>query len=152
MMAKKYISKIDGFSLMELMVASVFLVVAFLAMIVGFIYCMELNDLSRNMSYATQAAKSRIETIKNTDFSQLAATHNGISFTSANLNGKGISYIDTTDPVLYKITVSFCWRQKSGRIIGEDKDLDGVLDTGEDLDGNGMIDSTVELVDYVYGG
>jgi hypothetical protein len=45
---------------------------------------------------------------------------------------------------LLELTVSVCWKQK-GRVIGEDKDLDGVLDSGEDANGNGMIDSSVEL-------
>jgi prepilin-type N-terminal cleavage/methylation domain-containing protein len=40
----------------------------------------------------------------------------------------------------------------TGRLIGEDRDLDGVLDTGipsEDADGNARMDSPIETVIYV---
>ena len=140
----------SGFSLVELMVASVFLVFVFLAVIVGYLKCMELNDLSRNSSFAIKAVKSRMETIKNTPFVQLTPLYNNVVFTSNNLTGKGVSYINTTNPDLQQISFVQCWKKKSGRVIGEDKDLDGVLDAGEDLNGDGRINSIVELVNYVY--
>ncbi len=146
----EYIQSRSGFSLAELMVASVFLIFALMAVILGYLKCMELNDLSRNSSFAIKAVKSRMETIKNTAFNQLVPTYHNVTFTVNNLTGQGVSYVDSSDPILYKISVVYCWRQKSGRVIGEDKDLDGVLDAGEDLNGDGRISSIVELVNYVY--
>jgi len=35
------------------------------------------------------------------------------------------------------------------KVIGEDKNLNGILDPGEDTNGNGIIDSPVELVTQV---
>ncbi len=50
---------------------------------------------------------------------------------------------------LLKIKVTCCWKEKGGRIIGEDKNLNGQLDIGEDINGNGELDSPVKLVTYI---
>jgi len=57
----------------------------------------------------------------------------------------GVVYVDDTNPELLEVTVSVCWQQVL-RVIGEDKNLNGVLDAGEDTNGNGKIDSSVQLV------
>ncbi len=62
----------------------------------------------------------------------------------------GVSYVTLVNPSLAQITVSYCWRQKNGLFVGEDVDLDGNLDPGEDTNGNGIIDSPVQLVTYRY--
>ena len=46
-----------------------------------------------------------------------------------------------------KITASF--KLPNGRIIGEDKNLNGILDAGEDLNGNGELDSPVFLKSFI---
>ena len=48
------------------------------------------------------------------------------------------------------VTVSFSWRESGGRIIGEDLNLNGRLDAGEDKNGNGIIDSVVQFSSYIY--
>ncbi len=48
------------------------------------------------------------------------------------------------------VTVTFCWRQSNGRLMGEDSNLNGALNTGEDVNGNGTIDSPVQLIAYIY--
>jgi hypothetical protein len=49
----------------------------------------------------------------------------------------------------FKIRIVACWRNQNGRVIGEDKNLNGTLDAGEDLDGNGLIDSPAVIESYV---
>ena len=126
------------------------MIIAFAGIMIAFLRCMELSELSKNSSISVQASKSRLETIKNTAFSQIKPTYNNVTFATAGINGIGVSYVDDTNPRLLKITVTFCWRQSNRRIIGEDKNLNGVLDVGEDQDGNGKIDSIVQLVSYVF--
>ena len=46
----------------------------------------------------------------------------------------------TTDPTLLTLYVSACWSSR-GRAIGQDLNCTGVLDAGEDLNGNGWLDS-----------
>ena len=48
---------------------------------------------------------------------------------------------------LLDVRIALCWRQRDGRIFGEDTNLNGVLDPGEDKSKppNGLIDSPVVL-------
>jgi hypothetical protein len=41
------------------------------------------------------------------------------------------------------VTVLVCYRDKGGRVVGEDRDFDGALDAGEDRNGNGGLDSPI---------
>lgn len=144
--------KIDarGFTLVELMVAAVIFVLAFVVILLSYIRCMELSEMSRNSSTALAAAKTRIEQIKDTAFSDIFVAYNNAAFDVTGVNGKGVSYVDNTNANLLKVTVTVCWKQKRGLIVGEDLDLDGQLDGGEDQNGNSLLDSPVQLVTYVY--
>ena len=144
--------KISGFTLAELMVTTVIIVLAFLGMLIGFLKCLELHELSRNSSIAVAAVKTQIENIKNTDPADLIATYHNATFISEGLTGMGVSYVTNTDPEVFEVTVSFCWRQKNGRVIGEDENLNGQLNGGEDLDADGIIDSPVQVVTYIHNG
>lgn len=149
-MSYKTIRGEEGFALAEIMVAAVVMILAFVGILVTYIKCLELNEMSQNKSIATRAAKTRMEQINNSDFNQLVANFNDVDFLEPGFNGAGVSYVNNTNPDLVQITVSFCWRQKNGLLIGEDANLDGDLDAGEDTNGNGMIDSPVQLVTYRY--
>jgi len=148
--AYKQAAAIGGFTLVELLVSTLILMVVIVSLLVSYIRCLELTELSKNMASAINVSRSRMEQIKNTDFDQVATNYNNVSFTSANFNGRGVSYITTVNPDLVQVTITFCWRQTNGRIIGEDQDLDGLVSAGEDMNGNGILDSTVQLVNYIY--
>ena len=135
---------------MELLVSSLILLVVIVSLLISYIRCLELAELSKNILSATNASRSRMEQIKNTEFDQIAANHNNVTFTSPNFNGMGVSYVTTVNPDFLQVTVTFCWRQTSGRVIGEDKNLNGLVNAGEDMNGNGILDSTVQLVNYIY--
>lgn len=151
MSCKKFLNNNKGFTLAEIIVATAVFVITFVGILLSYLSALELSELSRNSSTAVQAVKSRLEQIKYSPFNQILATYNGVSFTTNGLNGIGVSYVSSPSPNLLLITVSFCWRQKSGRVIGEDTNLNGVLNAGEDKPPtNGMIDSPVQVVNYVY--
>ena len=88
--------------------------------------------------------------IDNASFTQILASYNNASFDIANINGKGIVYIDDSAPNILKITAVVSWKQGNGRIIGEDSNLNGQLDAGEDKNGNGSLDSLVQFVTLKY--
>ena len=48
------------------------------------------------------------------------------------------------NPMLLDLYISACW-QSRGRRIGEDANCNGTLDAGEDLNGNGLLNSPVML-------
>ncbi len=139
-----------GLTLAELMVASMILIITIVGLLVSFLSCLELTEITRNATIAMNTARTRMEQIKNTTFNNIVATYDEVSFTTPDLTGRGISYIDDTNPDLLRVTVSFSWRQKSKLVVGEDKDLDGVIDAGEDTNANGMLDSPVQIVNNVF--
>ncbi len=139
-----------GFSLPELMVAALVMIIAFSGVILSYIRCIYLNEVSRSQTLSLLAVKSRVEMIKNTTFAQIPLVYNNITFVLPDIKGRGISYVATVNPSLLRITVSYCWKQKDGRVFGEDTDLDGILDVGEDKNGNGLIDSPVTITTFLY--
>lgn len=139
-----------GLSLVELMIAAAIFLITFVGILVSYLACLELSEMSKNSSIALHATRTRLEDIKNTTFIQIKATYNNATFAVAGFNGIGVSYVDDTNPRLLKITLSFSWKQPRGRIVGEDTNLNGVLDAGEDKNANGILDSPVELVTYIF--
>ena len=143
------INQKTGFTLAELLIAAIVFIPAVSGILISYINCLELSDQSKTFSLAVHGVKSRFEEIKNTSFSQIKANYNNVTFTAANLNGIGVSYVDDANPILLKVTVTFCWKQGNGRVLGEDKNLNGQLNTGEDQNGNGLLDSPAQLVSYI---
>lgn len=147
---KRKVSVKKGFTLVELLVSSAILIVTIMGILMSYVRSLELAEIAKNKTIAMNAVKTRVEQIKNSAFANILATYNGITFTTPDLNGIGISYVTTINPNILQVTVSFSWKQNNTHLIGEDKDLDGVLDAGEDTNGNGILDSPVELVSSIY--
>lgn len=141
-----------GFTLIEVMLAAGILVIVLSGILATYISCFELISTSQNLTLAVNAAQRRIEEMRDYSFSQIYADYNNQIFTVGEItigNSQGVIYVDNSNPDLLEITVSVCWRQRGGRIIGEDLDLDGILDAGEDANVNGIIDSPAQLVTLI---
>jgi type II secretory pathway pseudopilin PulG len=140
-----------GFTLPEVLISAYILVVAFVGIMFSYVGSMALAETAGNTTNAMVAVESRMEEIKNTQFSQLVATYDNVVFTSPNLDGIGVSYVDNSNADLFIVRVSFCWRQKDGRISGE-----CVVDGGTgslieaNFDGDGIMDSPVQIVTAIY--
>lgn len=132
------------------MMAAMITVISFLGILYTYVRYLELDELSRNTGIALQASQNKIEAIKNTPFDQIYANYNNHTFLFSGINGRGSVRVDDTNPKLILVTVTFCWRQSNSRLIGEDSNLNGALNTGEDINGNGTIDSPVQLIAYIY--
>lgn len=136
-----------GFTLIEITIAVGILAFALCAILAAYISLYALSATSRNINIATNGALGVIEEIRSTPFSQIMATYNGFNFVLNDIpQSQGVVYVDNTDPDLLQVTISVCWRQQNNRVIGEDLNLNGILDPGEDTNLNGIIDSPVELV------
>jgi prepilin-type N-terminal cleavage/methylation domain-containing protein len=136
-----------GFSLAEILLAVAILAFAFCGILAMHTTCLVLMATSKNVNIATNAAQGLIEEIRSTPFTQIISDYNGLNFIVNNIpSSRGVVYVDDTDPELLEVTISVCWKQGK-RIIGEDTNLNGVLDSGEDKSPyNQIIDSPVELV------
>jgi type II secretory pathway pseudopilin PulG len=138
-----------GFTLIEVLIATIILTGAILAILSTLIQCSNLQESSKNLSLTISAARAKVEEMRNVDFSDLITDYNG-PFDVSGLNAKGrvdTSYVAGSSNKLINVRVVICWRQKGGRIIGEDNGagagtaLDGILHNDEDADGDGETDS-----------
>ena len=142
--------KNQGFTLSELMIATLIFTFTFAGTILVFIRCIELSEMARHSSIAVNACKNRIASIEDTAFDQILSTYNNTTFAADGVNGIGITYVTSLDVDLLRVTTVFCWKEKNGRVFGEDRNINGTLDAGEDTNGNGFIDSPVKVTTYIY--
>ncbi|MDD5450067.1 MAG: hypothetical protein PHO42_05670 [Candidatus Omnitrophica bacterium] len=133
------------------MLAAFILLSVILSIIAAYMTAFDLVYTSRNMTFAVNSAKAKMEEIRDYNFYNIYADYNNQTFTTAELPaGKniGIIYVDNSDPDMLMVTISICWAQGS-RVIGEDQNLNGVLDGGEDANNNTIIDSPAQLVSLI---
>jgi len=140
----------QAMTLPELLIAAGILALAITGILLSYMRCMELNEISQNTSVAIKAATSRLEQIRNTTFSTIQATYDQVAFDVNGLEGKGVAYIDNSNPDLLKVDVCVSWRQNNGRVHGQDLNLNGQIDGGEDPDGNNILDAPVQLTTYIF--
>jgi len=143
-----------GFTLTEVLVSAAILVVVSVGLIQVFLRASALSSLSGNMTIAMSEAQDKIEEIRNHDFDLIMADYvsggtPGDIFSLSEVTGTGKIYISNANPDLLEIEVVVSWQEKDDRVIGEDQDLDGVLDAGEDINGNSQLDSTARIITYL---
>ena len=145
-------STADGFTLAELLMAAAILGIVVVGLVVSYIRCMELNEVSQNKSLALKAARSRMEVIRMTPYANLFATYNAVPFSVpvTNFIGRGVSYATVINAKNTQVTVSVSWKQKNGMVYGEDKNLNGVLDAGEDKNDDVKLNSPVDITEIIY--
>ena len=138
----------SGFTLLELMIGVGVLIVALVGLLGVFAHMISLNENSGKLSLAVAACQAKLEEMRNSSFTDLYTTYNGTSF---NPNGfssgeaKGAISINNSNAKLLQVFVSVSWMTRSNRVIGEDKNLNGVRDAGEDLNGNLRLDSPGQI-------
>ena len=116
--------KRKGFTLLELLLASVILAVALSVLLLEFLSCAVLSEAARNLTRAVAHAQYVMEDIKNTTFINIKSKiDNGDwDWDSADISNEGLTplrneIIDTsvsgTD--LLDVTVNVSWQNKGGR-------------------------------------
>ncbi|MEI6438345.1 MAG: prepilin-type N-terminal cleavage/methylation domain-containing protein [Candidatus Omnitrophota bacterium] len=140
-----------GLSLVEVLVSTSIILIAVIGILLCYIKAIELNAIGQGAVIASHAVKSKIEEIKSTNFAQIYSTYNGATFTTAGLTGIGKIYVNNSSAHLLKVKIVFCWRMQGGRVIGDDKNLNGTADAGEHVDGNGEFSSYVQIITQIYG-
>jgi len=155
--------KIDsqGLTLVELMIAVMILAFVLVGLLETYIVCLELIEISKNTSIAINNAQAKLEEIKNYSYSQIKTQYNKVPFDVTGITGKGVTYAfycnnpsDCSDSYpqtsLLEIIASVSWKQKNGKVIGEDKNLNGTLNVGEDTSpANGILSSPAEILTLI---
>ena len=142
--------KSQGFTLIEVLITTLFLSVALLSTLGLFAYSLTSAETNRNSTIAQYEVEGKIEEICANDYSIIKTTYTNAGAIKNtpfnlinNLTGRGViiaqELAGATNGLL-KVKVAVCYGQGQ-RIIGEDTNLNGVLDAGEDLNGNNEIDS-----------
>jgi prepilin-type N-terminal cleavage/methylation domain-containing protein len=159
------ILKKKGMTLVEVLVAATILAFCLTGLLLTYINLFVLTDLARDLTYATNALQAKMEAIKNIAFANLTALNNTNFNVTANnssdIIGKGVIYVsevidpytNTTYTDLRNMRTVISFKSRT-RIIGEDQNLNGVLDAGEDnpsygANGTGRLDSPVEAVTII---
>nr|MBU1328120.1 type II secretion system GspH family protein [Candidatus Omnitrophota bacterium] len=137
-----------GFTLLELMISVSVLIVALAGLLGVFAHLISLNENSSKLTLAVAACQAKLEEIRNSTFSNIYTTYNGASFNPqgfASSEAKGAISVNNSNPNLLQVYISVSWRTRSNRIIGEDRNLNGALNAGEDLNLNNRLDSPGQL-------
>ena len=149
-MRKNLLNSETGFGLLELLVVAGILSVSIIGLLNLFIFTSTGAELARKKTLVLGEVQSKIDEIRNYTFADISTDFAsggtmGDTFNLSSVNGMGAIYINSDNPELLYIAVSASWEDKYGRIVGEDTDLNGYLDVGEDANGNGQLNSIVEV-------
>lgn len=140
-----------GFTLLELMIACAILIIALTGVLATYVACLDLAETTKNSNLALGAAQAEVEQMRRADFLSLYATYNGHTFNVSTMGvnqSLGRTTIDNSNPSLLKINIGVCWQQRGGRVIGECT-YSGSSVVFSDANGNGILDSPVQITTYM---
>lgn len=143
-----------GFTLVEVLVATGLLAIVLAGLLGLFIYCALLSEGGGEMTVVMGELQGKWEEIRTHDYDLIVADYSaggnpGNIFNLTQANGRGAIYLDAANPDLLVIKMVASWQNQNGRMIGEDQNLNGTLDPGEDQNGNSEIDSLATLMSMI---
>jgi prepilin-type N-terminal cleavage/methylation domain-containing protein len=143
-----------GLTLVEVMVAAGIMASCLAGLLMTYMNLFTLTDFTRDYTLATNAMQARMEEIKRVSFANLSAldgaAFNITGFSAGNATGvsqvtippSGTTY---TDLAQVRLVVTF---KSKGRIIGEDRNLDGVLNASEEANSTGKPDLVTFIANF----
>lgn len=147
---KSSFTSLAGFTLAELAIAAAIFAIAATGILSVFISSASLSESAGNITSMVNLAREEIEdTIKGMRFDDLG---NYRKLPPAVPNDTSLACYVSGHPTianLKQVTVVICYREKPDRVIGEDKNLNGILDSGEDSNGDGRLSSLIEITTYI---
>ncbi len=145
----------SGFTLLEIVITAGTTLIAILGSIQLFTYCMWQSENVTNINAAMHDVEAKVEEIRATPFTDIITKFGpsgGLAyrtFTPTYMAGLGVIYLTPVKADLLQVEVAVSWQERGKYVVGEDRNLNGVLDGDEDLDGNGRISSPASLVTLV---
>ncbi|MFH1691621.1 MAG: prepilin-type N-terminal cleavage/methylation domain-containing protein [Candidatus Omnitrophota bacterium] len=145
------LNKKDGFTLLELLIASGVLIIALTGLLATYAACYDLAETTRNSNLALNAAQETLEEMRNINFLSVFSLYDGATFQVSGMpanSSLGYVVVNNSNSSLLNVAIGVCWRQKGSRIIGECVDSSGAL-VFSDTNADGRLNSPVELVTYM---
>ncbi len=133
---------------MELMIAFSILVIVLSGLLSAFISCLELNETTRNSNRALGALQEALENLRKAPFSSLADSYSFAVTGDMADTSLGRIVLNRTNSSYYRVDAGICWKQKNDRVIGECVLINGTL-SFQDANGNGVLDSPVQITTYM---
>lgn len=156
-----FMTKKSGFTLIEVLFTFGILAFCICGVLLTYLQMLILTDLSRDLTLATNAVVAKMEELKKTSYDNLLALDGSVfdinGFTGADAKGRiEVSDVTVRSPspteTLKKARIVVCFKSR-GRVIGEDRNLNGRWDAGEDQNGTGYaagrLDAPIELVTLI---
>lgn len=143
--------------LVEIMITILISIIAFISLLRLFIYWICLGKIAGGLTIAACEAQGKLEEIRNYSFHNFnkivsdygPAGNPGNIFNLTQENGAGVIYLNDSNPELLEIEIDVSLESWDGRIIGDDKNLNGIKDPGEDMDGDGKLNSPISLASLI---
>jgi len=154
MINRSRLSLRSGFTLGELMISVGILAFVLTGMLQLFIYCSVLTEKAANRTMALNEVQSKLEEMRETNFSSIATNYGpggtpGNTFNLTQVNGKAVIYIDSSNVDLLLVKIAPSWQTRNNRVVGEDQNLNFILDLGEDSNNSGDLDSEETIVTMI---
>lgn len=144
-----------GFTIVEFLVGMALLVGGSGALLMSMEYSNGYTAYLREVQLAMNKVYGRIEQLAASSFDTLwtgpefhqarggtqGETVSGLQNGRLAIQIRGADPENPGDPELLDIHISACWRSHNNRFIGEDRNCNGFMDPGEDVNGNGWLDS-----------
>ena len=140
----------SGFTLLELLITTGVMMVAIAGLLQLFVGCLWQSESSGKLTGAMAEAYGKWEEVQATNFDNIIPNFSkggvpGNVFPLATTAGNGAVYLQAISPDVLQVDIVVSWRDKGNDVVGEDKNLNGILDGGEDLNNNGRLDSPTSL-------
>ncbi len=158
LLAPQMKSYCKGFTLVEVLVAAAILAFCLCGLLATYINMFFLADLSRDFTLANNAIQAKAEEIKKTNFDGLSLGESPFNLTDygfpspsepGEVTSKGNITVSSTGYSDLKIVRLIACFKSRGRLIGEDSNLNGILNSGEDINNNGRLDSSIEVITLI---
>lgn len=148
-MLKMIVEKKRCFTILEVSIAALVFTVSLVTLLALYINSSQLAEFTTNATKSLFSAQKMVETIRNHNFSGIETDYANYTFDPEGFpvgTAKGIVYVTQYGgrSDILQVNIVICFRVGQ-RIIGEDLDLDGALDSGEDSNGNAVLDSVTEI-------
>jgi len=135
----------EGFTLVELAIGIAVFAIAACGVLPLYIYTSSIAESAGEVISVMNMAKAELENnILTANFDNLSS----YSVLSNNLHGEStacevVNYGGNAD--LKQVVIAISYRNKSGRVVGEDQNLNGQLDAGEDTNLDARLSSPCQI-------